>query len=71
MTVTNVGAAGELVVLPSDVAKPIASSISFAAGRTRANNDVVVLSGSSTSFSVFNKSAASVDFILDVNGYFQ
>ena len=71
LTVTNVGAAGELVVFPSDVAKPNASSVSFAAGRTRANNDVVVLSGSGTSFSVFNNSAASVDFILDVNGYFQ
>ena len=71
LTVTTVGAAGELVVFPSDVAKPIASSITFAAGRTRANNDVVVLSGPSTSFSVFDNSAASVDFILDVNGYFQ
>ena len=71
LTVTNAGAAGELVVFPSDVAKPISSSISFAAGRTRANNDVAVLSGSNTSFSVFNNSAAGVDFILDVNGYFR
>jgi uncharacterized repeat protein (TIGR01451 family) len=71
LTVTNVRAAGELVVFPSDVAKPNATSISFAAGRTRANNDVVVLSGSGTSFSVFNNSSAPVDFIFDVNGYFQ
>lgn len=71
LTVTNVGAAGELLVFPSDVSKPNASSISFAQGRTRANNDVVVLSGSGTSFSVFNNSTAPVDFIFDVNGYFQ
>ncbi len=71
LTVTNVGAAGELVVFPSDVSKPNASSISFALGRTRANNDVVVLSGSGTSFSVFNNSTAPVDFLFDVNGYFQ
>ena len=71
LTVTNAGATGELVVFPSDVATPASSSISFGAGRTRANNDVVVLSGPGTSFSVFNNSAANVDFILDVNGYFQ
>jgi DNA-binding beta-propeller fold protein YncE len=71
LAVTNAGAVGELVAFPSDVARPISSSISFVAGRTRANNGVVVLSGSNTSFSVFNSSAASVDFILDVNGYFQ
>jgi 6-phosphogluconolactonase len=71
LTVTNVGAAGELVVFPSDVARPTSSSISFVAHRTRANNDFVLLSGSDTSFSVFNNSTATVDFILDVNGYFQ
>jgi hypothetical protein len=71
LTVTNVGAAGELVVFPSDVERPLTSSISFAAGRTRANNDILALSGSGTSFSVFNNSLASVDFVLDVNGYFQ
>jgi uncharacterized repeat protein (TIGR01451 family) len=71
LTVTNVGAAGELIVFPSDVAKPVSSSISFGAGRTRANNDVVALSGAGSSFSVLNNSTATVDFILDVNGYFR
>jgi hypothetical protein len=71
LTVTNGGAPGELVVFPSDVLKPNTSSISFGAGRTRANNAVVVLSGSSTTFSIFNNSAATVDFVLDVNGYFR
>jgi hypothetical protein len=71
LTVTNVGAPGELVVFPSDVLRPNTSAISFRAGRTRANNAIVSFSKSGTTFSVFNNSAATVDFILDVNGYFQ
>jgi YVTN family beta-propeller protein len=71
LTVTNVGAPGELVVFPADILRPNTSALSFRAGRTRANNAVVVLSGSGTTFSIFNNSAATVDFILDVNGYFQ
>jgi hypothetical protein len=71
LTVTNVGAPGELVVFRSDISRPNTSAISFRAGRTRANNAVVSLSNSSATFSVFNNSAAAVDFILDVNGFFQ
>lgn len=71
VTVTNVGASGELVVFSSDIARPSTSAISFGAGRTRANNAIISLSGSSTAFSVFNNSSAAVDFILDVNGYVQ
>jgi hypothetical protein len=70
LTVTNVGAQGELVVFPAGVSRPNTSAISFRAGRTRANNAVVSLSTSNTTFSVFNNSASSLDFILDVNGYF-
>jgi hypothetical protein len=71
LTVTNVGAPGELVVFPSDVLRPNTSALSFRAGRTRANNAIVSFSKSSTTFSIFNNSAATVDFILDVNGYFR
>ncbi len=71
LTVTNVGAPGELVVFRSDISKPNASAITFRVGRTRANNAVVSLSSSGTTFSVFNNSAAAVDFILDVNGFFK
>ncbi len=70
LTVTNVTAGGELVVYPSDVARPGTSSLSFHAFRTRANNAILYLSTASM-FSVFNNSAGSVDFVLDVNGYFQ
>jgi hypothetical protein len=71
LTVTNMGAQGELVVFKSDISRPNTSSMSFRAGRTRANNAIVSLSASSTTFSVFNNSAATVDFILDVNGFFR
>ena len=71
LTVTNVGSPGELVAFPSDILRPTISSISFQTGRTRANNSVLVLAGLSTTFSVFNNSGATVDFVFDVNGYFQ
>jgi virginiamycin B lyase len=71
LTVTNVGASGELVVFPTDVPMPDTSAMSFRAGVTRANNAMVTLSGSGTTFSVFNKSTATVDFIVDVSGFFR
>jgi hypothetical protein len=70
LTVTNVGGSGELVVFPSDVSRPNASSISFRAFRTRANNAIVYLSETAATFSVYNNCIAPVDFVLDVNGYF-
>jgi len=71
LTVTNVGAPGELVVFRSDMTRPNASTISFRAGRTRANNAIVSLSSGSATFSVFNNSGGTVDLIVDVNGLFR
>jgi hypothetical protein len=71
VTVTNVASQGELVLYPGDVALPVSSAISLRTGRTRANNSLIYLSETGAIFTVFNNSAASVDFIVDVNGYFQ
>jgi hypothetical protein len=71
LTITDNNAGGELVLYPSDVSRPNTSAISFLAFKTRANNALVYLSATTTTFSVFNNSAASLDFILDVNGYFR
>jgi hypothetical protein len=71
VTVTNVAGSGELVLYPADVPRPNASSITFRPGKTRANNSLVYLSATTATFSVFNNCTAGVDFILDVNGYFQ
>ncbi len=70
ITVTNAGAPGSLTVFPSDVSQPSTWAISFRASRTRGNNAVIYLSGTTSTFSVFDNSPTSVDFILDVNGYF-
>jgi PKD repeat protein len=72
VTVTNVAASGYVLLYPSDVAAPTASTISFRQGLTRANNTIVKISsdGSST-FAALNGSPGTVDIIFDVNGYFQ
>jgi hypothetical protein len=70
VTVTNSAGSGELVVFPSDISRPNTSAISFGAFKTRANNAIVYLSATTTTFSVFNNCIAPVDFVVDVNGYF-
>jgi hypothetical protein len=72
-TVTGQTADGDLVLYRGDLSSaPGTSSIIYAAGKTRANNGILELArdGSGT-FKVFNNSPGMVDFILDVNGYFQ
>jgi hypothetical protein len=72
VTVVNPGAQGDLVIYPATlVTAPNASTISFRAGRTRANNAQLLLSVDGTGrITVKNKAAGALDFVLDVNGYF-
>lgn len=72
-TVTQQTADGELVLYRGDlVEEPLTSNLAFGMGRTRANNAILELSraGDGT-IKVRNRSAGTVHFILDVNGYFQ
>ncbi len=73
VTVTGPGATGELRLFPGNglSPNPPASTISFAAGKTRANNATVRMStdGNAT-LKVQNVSASTVHFILDVSGYY-
>lgn len=73
VTVTGGGAAGSLRVFPADTTVPIATTISFGVGQTKANNSMLLLSAAGTAgqVTVRNGSAAPVHFILDVNGYFK
>jgi hypothetical protein len=71
VTVTNNAGSGELVLFPSDVPQPGTSAVSFRAFRARANNALVYLAATAPTFSVYNNCIAPVDFVLDVNGYFQ
>jgi hypothetical protein len=73
VTVTGPGAPGELRLFPGNGISPYppASSIFYAAGRTRANNGIIRLSTDGTAtLKVQNVSAGTVHFILDVSGYY-
>jgi hypothetical protein len=72
LTVVAGGAGGSLVAWAGDGDLPGTSSLSFAAGRARANNGVLELARDGTrTFWVKNTAASPVDVILDVNGYFE
>jgi len=73
LTAVQAAAVGYLTLFPGDATgPPLASSLNFVAGQTRANNAIVSLAadGSGT-IKVKNGSAGTVHFVLDVNGYFQ
>jgi hypothetical protein len=69
----NAAAQGDLVIYPATlVSAPNASTISFQAGRTRANNAALLLSTDGTGrITVKNNAAGALDLVLDVNGYFK
>jgi hypothetical protein len=72
VTVTRPTAAGYLTLYPSGATPPVASVINFRPGQTRANNAIFLL-GFAGGLDVFAglPGGNSVDFILDLNGYFQ
>ena len=66
------GGSGYLTLYPGNGVNPGTSTLSFATGRTRANNAILFLStDGSGGINVLNGSASSNHFILDVNGYFR
>ena len=72
MTVTGAAAAGSLLLYAADlVTAPVATSISFGAGQIRANNGYLRLAGDGSGFKVLNSAPGTVNFILDVNGWFE
>jgi hypothetical protein len=72
VTVVAPQAAGDLVFYPAGTGVPGASTISFRAGRTRANNAQVLLSGDGTGrATVKNNAAGGLDLVVDVNGYYE
>lgn len=71
VTVVSPAAAGFLRVAPGGVAT-LTSTIDFVAGRTRANNATIGLTGDPLgSIWIENDSAGLVDVVLDVSGYFK
>ncbi|MEO8586789.1 MAG: immunoglobulin domain-containing protein [Acidobacteriota bacterium] len=72
VTVTQPTAAGSIVLYPGDEPVPVASTVSFRAGQTRANNAIIKIAGDgSGTLGISNGAPGSVQFIVDVNGYFE
>jgi hypothetical protein len=71
-TITGPGAPGYVTLYPGGGTLPLASTINFSPGQTRANNAVVPLASDFTgTINVTNGSSGTVHLILDVNGYFK
>jgi len=72
VTITAATQPGYLTLFPGDGSQPLASSINFTAGQTRANNAVLPVSSDGTAaVKAFTGSVGPVEFILDVNGFFR
>jgi len=72
VTVVAGSGPGNVVVYPGDLSAPLASTLNFAAGQTRANFAIVGLAtnGAGT-VAVKNRASADVHVLLDTVGYFQ
>lgn len=72
VTVVAGASPGYAVLWPGDGALPPTSTLNFRAGQARANNAVLPLASDGTrSLLATNASAAPVDLLLDVNGWFE
>jgi hypothetical protein len=70
VTVAVPATAGALTLFPGSGAAPVTTTISFAAGKTRANNAVMSLTDGVLSIAG-KQSSGSVHVIVDVSGYFR
>ena len=71
ITVTQPSAGGYLLFYPAGIEAPLASTLSYSAGQTRANNAIVPL-GDFEEIAVFcGQPAGHTHLIVDVNGYFE
>ncbi len=71
VTVTSAAAAGFLTLFPDGATLPLASSVNFHAGQTRANNAIFALGTTGGATIHAGLGSGNVEAILDVTGYFQ
>jgi CSLREA domain-containing protein len=71
VTVTGPTAAGDLRLFGGGAPLPLVSTINYRAMQTRANNAVVTLGTSGDIAVLSDQASGTVQFILDVDGYFQ
>jgi hypothetical protein len=71
VTVTQPTAPGAIRLYPTGQSRPLVSNLNYGVGQTRANNAIVPL-GADGRFVVFaGQATGTVQFIIDVNGYFE
>ncbi len=70
VTITNPTSSGSLTVYPGTGTVPGTSTLSFAAGRTRANNTTIGLVGGVLSV-LDRQETGTTHFIVDVSGYYR
>ncbi len=71
IAVTGSTTAGNVRIHPGGSPVPTISSINYSAGQTRSNNAIVVLNANGELAVFASQVSGTVDFILDVNGYFE
>ena len=71
VTITEPTSGGFVTVYPAGAPVPLTSTINYSAGQTRANNAVLTLGPSGDIAVACGQPSGTVDFILDVSGYFQ
>jgi hypothetical protein len=69
-TVTGPSGLGNLTLFPAGGAVPLASSLNYGPGQTRANNTVVRLGNGGLSVRC-TQASGTAHLILDVTGYFE
>lgn len=75
LSVTTPSGSGLVVLYPGNYPKPGTQSLNFGSGQTRTNNIVIQLASDGTATlnaeATMTASGGTVQFILDVNGYFE
>jgi hypothetical protein len=70
-TATQPTAGGHLTLYPNGTVRPLASTVNFGPGQTRANNAILPLGPAGEIVVHSGQPVGTVQFILDINGYFQ
>jgi hypothetical protein len=71
LTLTGATAPGHITMYPAGEPRPLASTINYRAGQTRANNAILRLGSGGTATAFCSQDGGSVHLIIDVAGYFQ
>jgi hypothetical protein len=71
VTVTQPTAAGNVRLFPGGTPAPLASTVNYRAGITRANNATAALGTAGDLTALASQASGTVHLILDVDGYFE